>query len=87
MGEILLSLGSSHHAEAEQWIQKAIDADAGNGLKMNLGWNYALYGDFFKRQGDRIKAQNEIGKAVKILRECSADGWVEKYEKELSELS
>jgi tetratricopeptide (TPR) repeat protein len=86
MGEILLRLGSSHHAEAEQWIQKAIDADAGNGLKINLGWNYALYGDFFKRQGDRIKAQNEFGRAVKILRECGADGWVKIYEKELAEL-
>ena len=54
---------------------------------MRLGWNYALYGDFFKRQGDWIKAQNEIGNAVKILRKCGADGWVEKYEAELSELS
>jgi hypothetical protein len=87
MGEILLNLGNSQVAEAEHWIQKAIDADARNGLKLLLGSNHALYGDFFKRQGDRIKAQNEIGKAVKILRECGADGWVEKYEKELSELS
>jgi tetratricopeptide (TPR) repeat protein len=66
MGEMLLSLDSSHGAEAEQWIQKAIDADAGNGLKMRLGWNYALYGDFFKRQGDRIKAQNEFGNLTRM---------------------
>ena len=87
MGEMLLGLDGGHDAEAEQWIQKAIDADARNGLKMRLGWNYALYGDFFKRQGDRINAQNEFGKAVKILRECGADGWVETYEKELAALS
>jgi len=86
MGEILLNLGSSHIAEAEQWIQKAIDADDRNGVKWRLGLNHALYGDFFKRQGDRIKAQNEIGKATKIMQECGADGWVEKYEKELAEL-
>jgi tetratricopeptide (TPR) repeat protein len=82
-----LNLGSRHFAEAEQWIQRAIEADIRNGVKIRLGQNYALYGDFFKRQGDRIKAQNEIGKAAKIQRECGADGWVEKYEKELSELS
>jgi class 3 adenylate cyclase/tetratricopeptide (TPR) repeat protein len=87
MGEILLNLGSRHFAEAEQWIQRAIEADTRNGVKIWLGFNYALYGDFFKLQGDRIKAQNEIGKAVKIFRECGADGWVEKYEKQLSELS
>jgi len=28
-----------------------------------------------------------LGKFIKILRECGADGWVEKYEKELAALS
>ncbi|MDX2420710.1 MAG: hypothetical protein QNL45_06540, partial [Nitrospirota bacterium] len=86
MGEILLNLGSSHFAEAEKWIQKSIDMDARNGMKTKLGLNHALYGEFFKRQGDKIKAQNEIGKATEILRECGADGWVKKFEKELDAL-
>jgi tetratricopeptide (TPR) repeat protein len=34
----------------------------------------------------RLKAQENLGKAVEILKECGADGWVEKYEKELSKL-
>ncbi len=25
-----------------------------------------------------------LGKAIEILKECGADGWVEKYEKELA---
>jgi len=40
----------------------------------------------FKRKGDRLKAQENLGKAIEILKECGADGWVEKYEKELGTL-
>jgi len=28
-----------------------------------------------------------LGKAIEILKECGADGWVEKYEKELAKTS
>ena len=86
-GEILLNLGGKNLSEAEQWIQEAIEADTRNRMRFNLGLGYALYGEFFKRQGDRIKAQEQFGKAIDILRECGADGWVEKYEKELAALS
>jgi hypothetical protein len=48
--------------------------------------DHALYGEYFKRQGDRSNAQEQFGKAIEILRECGADGWVEKYEKELASL-
>lgn len=51
-----------------------------------LGLDHALYADLFKRQGERSKVQENLGKAVEILRECGADGWVEKYEKELESL-
>jgi hypothetical protein len=40
----------------------------------------------FKRTGDRLKAQENLGKAIEILKECGADGWVAKYEKELTTL-
>jgi hypothetical protein len=49
----------------------------------NLGQDYALYTDLFKRKGDQSKAKENLGKAIQILKECGADGWVEKYEKEL----
>jgi len=35
---------------------------------------------------DGLKAQENLGKAIEILKECGADGWVEKYEKELATL-
>ena len=87
LGEILLNLGDSHSGEAEQWMRKAIEADNRNGMRFHLGLDHALYAEFFKRQGDRTKAQEELGKAAEILRECGADGWVEKAEKKLAEIA
>ena len=31
-------------------------------------------------------AVEKLGKAIDIFKECGADGWVEKYEKEIAEL-
>jgi tetratricopeptide (TPR) repeat protein len=86
LGAIFLNLGGSYVNEAERWIRQAIAADGKNGMKLALGLDHALYGKFFKRQGDQAKAQEELGKATEIMRECGADGWVVKYEKELAEL-
>ena len=49
-----------------------------------MGMNYALYAELFKRKGDQPKARENLDKAIKILIKCGADGWVEKYEKELA---
>jgi hypothetical protein len=85
IGEILLNIDDQHISEAEHWIQKAIEADQRNGMMFHLGKDYALYAELFKRKGDRLKAQENLGKAIEIFKECGADGWVEKYEKELAE--
>jgi tetratricopeptide (TPR) repeat protein len=87
IGEILLNIDDLHTSEAENWIQKAIEADQRNRTMFQLGKDYALYADLFKRKGDRPKARENLGKAIEILKECGADGWVEKYEKELAKLS
>ena len=84
IGEILLNIGDQHISESEHWIQKAIEADQRNSTMFNLGKDYALYAELFKRKRDRLKAQENLGKAIEILKECGADGWVEKYEKELA---
>ena len=86
IGEILLNIDDQHISESEHWIQKAIGADQRNQMMLNLGKDYALYGELFNRKGDRLKAQENLGKAIEILKECGADGWVEKYERELGQL-
>ncbi len=87
IGEILLNIDDQHLSEAEHWIQKALESDQRNQMMFHLGKDYALYAGLFKRKGDRLKAQENLGKAIEILKECGADGWVEKYEEELATLS
>jgi class 3 adenylate cyclase/tetratricopeptide (TPR) repeat protein len=86
IGQILLNVDDQHISESEHWIQKAIEADQGNRMMSHLGQDYALYADLFERKGNRLKARENLGKAIEILKECGADGWVEKYEKELAAL-
>jgi len=33
---------------------------------------------------NRSKARENLDKAIEIFKECGADGWVEKYEKDLA---
>jgi class 3 adenylate cyclase/tetratricopeptide (TPR) repeat protein len=87
IGTILLNIDDQHTSEAEHWIKKAIEEDRRNGMMFHLGRDYAFYADFFKRKGDRLKARENLGKAIEILKECGSDGWVEKYEKEMAAIS
>ncbi len=84
IGEILLNLDDQHMNEAEDWIEKAIEADERNGMQWHLGQDYALYAEMFKRKSNRLKAKENLNKAIEILKECGADGWVEKTEKDLA---
>ncbi len=56
-------------------------------MMWNLARDYALYADLFKRKGDLPKAKENLSKAIEIFKDCGADGWVERYEKELASFS
>jgi tetratricopeptide (TPR) repeat protein len=86
IAEILMIIDDHHISEAETWIKKAIKVDIRNDMRWSLGRDYALYAELFKRKNDLSKAKEKLGKAIEIMKECSADGWVEKYEKELAAL-
>jgi class 3 adenylate cyclase/tetratricopeptide (TPR) repeat protein len=86
IGEILLNIDDQHISEAEEWINKAIKADKMNGMMFHLCRDLSLYAELLKRKGDQSKARETLGKSIEILKECGADGWVEKYEKELAKL-
>ena len=49
--------------------------------------HYAVYSDLYKKEGEHSKAKENLIKAIEILKECGADGWVVKYEKELVAIS
>jgi tetratricopeptide (TPR) repeat protein len=87
IGEILLVLGDSFLSEAEDWIKRSIETNQRYGMMLKLAQNYVLYAELFKRKDDVSQAKDKLIAAVEIFKECGADGWVEKYEKELVELS
>jgi len=87
IGEILVDLNDPAVNKTEKWIQKAIDTNIQNGTRFWLGQSHHLYSQFFQKQNNLPKAREQLTKAIDIMKECSADGWVERYEKELVELS
>jgi len=87
IGDILLKIDNQHISEAEDWIQKAIESNKRNGMMWYLAKDYALYAELFNRKGDLSRAKENLSKAIDIFKECGADGWVEKYEKELATFS
>jgi hypothetical protein len=86
IGEILLNANDRNTSEAKDWIKRAIEEHKKYGMRLSLAKDYALYSSFFKRTGDMSKARENLGKAIGIFKECGADGWVEKYKKELTAL-
>ena len=74
IGEILLNMADHPIDEAEDWIQRASEADKRNGTMWELGMDYRLYADVWKRKGDLAAAKEHLGKAIEILKECGADG-------------
>ena len=87
IGEILLNIDDQHISESEDWIKKAIESHRKYDMRWYLAKDYVLYAELFKQKGDLPKAQENLRKAIKTFTECGADGWVEKNEKELAELS
>jgi tetratricopeptide (TPR) repeat protein len=87
ISDILLNIENGHIYEAEDWIKKAIEMDKRNGLKWwHLAMDYAHYAELFQHKGDLSKAREYLIEAIKIFKECGADGWMNKYTKELAAL-
>jgi len=86
LGDIFLHVDDVHVSEAEHWYRKAIETGEKDGMIHDVGMTYASYSELFRREGARSKAREQLGKAIEIFKECGADGWVEKAEKELAAL-
>jgi len=82
-----LNIGDQNISDAEDWIKRSIETNQQYGMMWYLARGYALYAELFKRKGDLPKAKENLSKAIEIFKECGADGWVKKYEKELAVLS
>ena len=84
IGDVLLHIDNDHLADAKVWFQKAIEEDMTNGMRWQVAADYAFYADWFKKKGDMQGVKEQLTKAIDIFRECGADGWVEKYQEELT---
>jgi tetratricopeptide (TPR) repeat protein len=84
IGDVLLNMDENHYAEAGTWFQKAIKDDAENAIMWEMARDHAAYADWFRKKGDVQGARDQLTRAIDLFKECGADGWVEKYEKELA---
>ena len=71
---------------AGRWIKQQIEINQRNGTLFELGRAYKLYSEFYWKTGNRAGTQAQLKNAIAIMKECGADGWIEKYENELSSL-
>ena len=78
--------GGGYWAEAESWLDKALEADARYRTHWGTAQDYVLYAELYKRRGDLPRARESVGKAVEKFTECGADGWVKRTEEKLAGL-
>jgi tetratricopeptide (TPR) repeat protein len=86
IGEILLNLGDAHTSDAEVWFQRAIEDNSRDGFLWLVAGDHASYAEWFRKKGDIIGAKEQLAKAISIFEECDADGWVNKYAREIEHL-
>jgi tetratricopeptide (TPR) repeat protein len=84
IAEIYMNIDDQHMAESESWIKRAIDFNTKHDTKWELARDHAIYADWFKKKGDMSKAKEQLTTAISLFKVCWADGWVERYEKELA---
>ena len=85
LGELYVDFDIKENAHAN--LSKAEKDFQDMGMNYWLGRTHAVYAVLYTKEGDQSKAKENLNKAMEILKECGADGWVEKYEKELVALS
>jgi tetratricopeptide (TPR) repeat protein len=86
IAEILMNMGGHHVPEAHFWIRKGIEADERNGTKFHLAAGHVLLSRLHNIQANFGQARAQLGTAIEIMQQCGADGWVERYQKTLSEM-
>jgi class 3 adenylate cyclase/tetratricopeptide (TPR) repeat protein len=80
LAEILFHLGKEHFAEAESWLQAAINDHVQLGMKWDLASDYLLLGQSLKSIGRRAEATGFLNKASVLFHESGADGWRQRTE-------
>ena len=87
MAKTLLRIDSDCHVtEADQGLQKALDADTRYRTHWGAAQDGVLYRELYRNKGDPSRARESLGKAIEKFAECGADGWVRMTEEKLAQL-
>jgi class 3 adenylate cyclase/tetratricopeptide (TPR) repeat protein len=86
IGEILLKMGGGYLSNAEDWIEKAMEADKRNGAIWLLGCDCELYAEFLRHKEDLIGVRENLNKALVTFKECGAEGHLKRVEGKLAAL-
>ncbi len=84
ISEILLHLNKHLIPQAREWVEKAIELDGKNGMRLLLARDYALAAKIFQKMGDRERSRDIFGQAIKIFQECGAVGYWRKTGQEMA---
>ncbi|MCP4751142.1 MAG: hypothetical protein GY866_09625 [Proteobacteria bacterium] len=85
LGDFYLTVGESE--EALNYLSKAEEQFNEMDMQFYLGRNQEIKSRVFNQNGDIPKAKEHLTKAIDNMNELEANGWVEKFEKELSEMA
>jgi len=85
LSELYVSTGRTKEA-----LEKLTTVEAAfkeMGMDYFLARTHALTAELYKKEGNQSKAVENLTKAIDIMEELEAYGWVERYQKELAELN
>jgi hypothetical protein len=85
IGEALSCINGSEMNNASEWFRTSIEWDMKHEHTFFLAQDYAAYARFLGKEDSAQMAKENMTKAIQIMKDCGADGWVVRYEKELTE--
>jgi class 3 adenylate cyclase/tetratricopeptide (TPR) repeat protein len=84
IAEIMLNVDDQSFAAAEDWINRAIKADSTNGTMLNLGRDFTLYAELYRRRGQQDNAMTALNTAIEVFKKCCSDGFLKQAQKDLA---
>jgi class 3 adenylate cyclase/tetratricopeptide (TPR) repeat protein len=84
LGMTLLQGENGTREEAQNALEKAIEADTRNGMRWSLAMDYLAYADLLGRNQSGKEARDNLGKALEVFEECGADGWAEEVKRRMT---
>ncbi|MFW6334480.1 MAG: AAA family ATPase, partial [Desulfosalsimonas sp.] len=86
VAETIVKIDPARISDAEALLAAAIAEDEKNGTRWSLAKHYEALSMLCQKKGDPEGAVASLNKAIEIMQECGADGWVKKYQEALAGL-